>query len=225
MTRNPIHGSRKCQMTSLYHHPQKKGGKSMGELKPGWQIKGTYNESCASQGHCPYYFGRPRDGGCRYFMVFRIQDGKVNDVDLSGITVIYQGDLPHANFQEVLERGSNGGVYVSDNATPEQRKVLDTFVVSSLGALLMKKNFGVKYVDIEIQDDGEAVYFKMPFGEMKQELTRGNDGTPVRLENQTLPFITNVKAAHTPYWNYEDHGRHFDYRDRCGTWAEFEMSG
>jgi hypothetical protein len=197
----------------------------MEELKQGWQIKGTYNESCASQGHCPYYFGRPRDGGCRYFMVFRIQDGKVNGVDLSGITVIYQGDLPHATFQEVLERGSNGGIYVSDNATPEQRKVLDTFVVSSLGALLMKKNFGVKYVDIEIQDDGETVYFKMPFGKMKQELTRGGDGTPVRLENQTLPFLSNVKAAHTPYWDYEDHGRHFEYRDRCGTWAEFEMSG
>jgi hypothetical protein len=158
-------------------------------------------------------------------MVFRIQDGKVNDVDLSGITVIYQGDLPHATFQEVLERGSNGGIYVSDNATPEQRKVLDPFVVSNLGALLMKKNFGVKYVDIEIQDDGETVYFKMPFGKMKQELTRGGDGTPVRLENQTLPFLTNVKAAHTPYWDYEDHDRHFEYRDRCGTWAEFEMAG
>ena len=75
----------------------------MGELKSGWQTKGTYNESCASQGHCPYYFGRSRDGGCRYFMVFRIQEGKVNDVDLSGITVIYQGDLPHASFQEVMD--------------------------------------------------------------------------------------------------------------------------
>jgi hypothetical protein len=197
----------------------------MAELKAGWQVKGTYNESCASQGHCPYYFGRPRDGGCRYFMVFRIQEGKVNDVDLSGITVIYQGDLPHANFQEVLERGSDGGIYVSDSATPEQREVLDTFVTGSLGAALMKKNFGVKYVDIEIQDDGETVFFKMPYGEMKQELTQGSDGTPVRLENQTLPFLSNVKAAHTPYWNYEDHDRHFDYRDRCGTWAKFEMAG
>ena len=158
-------------------------------------------------------------------MVFRIQEGKIDDVDLSGITVIYQGDLPHASFQEVLNRGSNGGIYVSDNATPEQRKVLDIFVVSSLGAALMKKNFGVKYVDIETQDNDESVYFKMPFGEMKQELTQGSDGTPVRLENQTLPFLTNVKAAHTPYWNYEDHGRHFDYRDRCGTWADFEMAG
>jgi len=197
----------------------------MAEIKPGWQIKGIYNESCASQGHCPYYFGRTRDGGCRYFMVFRIKEGKVNDVDLSDITVIYQGDLPHANFQEVMERGSNGGIYISDNATPEQREVLDTFAINSLGGALMKKNFGIKYVDIDITAKDDTIYFKMPFGEMKQELTHGSDGTPVRLENLTLPFLTNVKAAHTPYWEYDDHDRHFDYKNRCGTWADFAMEG
>jgi len=158
-------------------------------------------------------------------MVFRIQEGKVNEVDLAGITVIYQGDLPHATFQEVLERGSNGGIYVSNVATVQQREVLDTFVVNSLGAALMKKSFGIKYVDIDVETKEDTVRFKMPFGEMKQELTRGRDGTPVRLENQTMPFLTNVKAAHTPYWNYDDHGRHFDYKDRCGTWAEFAMKG
>jgi len=91
-------------------------------------------------------------------MVFRIQEGKVNDVDLSGITVIYQGDLPHATFQEVLERGSTGGIYVSNNATPEQRKVLDTFVANNLGAALLKKNFGIKYVDIGVEAKGDRVY-------------------------------------------------------------------
>ena len=197
----------------------------MEELRPGWQIKGIYNESCASEGHCPYYFGRDREGGCRYFMVFRIQDGKVNDIDLSDITVIYQGDLPHATFAEVLERGSEGGIYVSDNATPEQRNVLDSLVVNSLGAALMKKNFGVKYVKIEVDEEEDAVHFKMPFGEMKQQLTRGQDGTPVRLENQTLPFLMNVKASHTPFWHFSDHGRHFDYKHRCGTWADFVMEG
>jgi hypothetical protein len=98
-------------------------------------------------------------------------------------------------------------------------------VVNSLGGVLMKKNFGIKYVDIDITAKDDTLYFKMPFGEMKQELTRGSDGTPVRIENQTLPFLTNVKAAHTPYWNYDDHDRHFDYKDRCGTWADFAMEG
>jgi len=197
----------------------------MEELKQGWQVKGTYNEACAAEGHCPYYFGRDKEGGCRYFMVFRIKEGKVNGVDLSGTSVVYIGDLPHAKFEEVITKGSEGGIYVNKNVSPEQRKVLDTLVVKSLGAALMKKNFGVKYVDMDIEEKGDTLHVKMPFGEMTQQLTKGPDGHPVRLENQTLPFVSNVKACHTPSWNYEDHGRHFDYKNRCGTWADFVMAG
>jgi hypothetical protein len=56
------------------------------------------------------------------------------------------------------------------------------------------------------------------------ELTRSHGGEPVGLENVTLPFISNVKAAHAPYWNWADHDRHFEYRNRCGTWADFQMT-
>ena len=70
------------------------------ELKSGWQVKGTYNEACAAEGYCPYYFGRDRADGCRYFMVFRIQEGGVNDIDLSGITILYMGDIPHPSFNK-----------------------------------------------------------------------------------------------------------------------------
>ncbi len=197
----------------------------MVELESGWQVRGIYNESCASEGPCPYYFGRDRIGGCRYFMVFRIQEGKVNDVDLSGITVMYMGDIPHPTFEELLSLGSEGGIYISDNATPEQREILDVLVVNSIGAAIMKKVFGVKYVKIDIQDDGTTMHFKMPFGEMEQYLSKGLDGTPVRLENQVLPFLSNVKTCHTPFWEFADHGRHFEYKDRCGILADFAFEG
>ena len=198
----------------------------MGKLKPGWSIKGVYNEACASEGACPYYFGRGVEAGCRYFMVFRIQEGKVNDVNLSGITVIYMGDIPHPSFQELLNLGSEGGIYISDNATPEQREVLDTLVVQSIGGFLMKKVFGVKYVKMDIKEENGAVHFKMPYGEMKQYLSKGADGVnPVRLENQVLPMLSNVKACHSPFWRFEDHDRHFDYKDRCGVWADFVFEG
>jgi hypothetical protein len=195
----------------------------MEELKPGWQIKGIYNEACASEGHCPYYFGRDKEGGCRYFMVFRIREGTVNEVDLSGITVIYLGDLPHSTYAEVTEKGSEGVIYISDNATPQQRKVLDILVVNALGGVIMKKVFGVRYVKIDIEEGEETVYFKIPSGEMKMRLTKSHDGNPVRLENATLPFLSNVKAAHTPFWNWSDYNRHYDYKNRCGTWADFVM--
>jgi hypothetical protein len=196
----------------------------MTELRPGWEIKGVYHETCASEGHCPYYFGRDKEGGCRYFMVFRITEGKVDDVDLGGIDTVYIGDLPFPTYAEVKERGSEGAVYISDTATPEQRAVLDTLAVQALGGALMKRFLGVHYVEMDVEESEGTVHVKMPTGEMRLALTKGHDGDPVRLENSTLPFISNVKAAHASYWNWSDHGRHYEYKDRCGTWADFRMS-
>lgn len=195
----------------------------MKELEPGWEIKGQYNEACASEGHCPYYFGRDKEGGCRYFMVFRIQEGKVNGVDLSGITAIYVGDLPHSTYAEVMEKGSEGAVYISDKATPEQREIMDNLAGQALGGAIMKKILGIHYVKMDIDEGEDVIHFKMPAGEMKMQLTRSHDGNPVRLENATLPFLSNVKTAHTPFWEWSDYDRHYEYKNRCGTWADFVM--
>ena len=195
----------------------------MKELEPGWEIKGQYNEACASEGHCPYYFGRDKEGGCRYFMVFRIQQGKVNGVDLSGITAIYVGDLPHSTYAEVMEKGSEGAIYISDKATPEQREIMDSLAVQALGGAIMKKILGIHYVKMDIEEGEDSIHFKIPAGEMKMQLTRSHDGNPVRLENATLPFLSNVKAAHTPFWEWSDYDRHYEYKNRCGTWADFVM--
>ena len=194
-------------------------------IQPGWHLRGTYHEACASEGHCPYYFGRDKEGGCRYFMVFQIEEGEANGVDLGGTVVVYAGDLPHSTYAEVVAKGSEGGIYVGAAATPEQRGVLDLLVTQSIGSVLMRKHFGVKYVDMEVTQTPEGIQVSMPFGKMTQRLTTGLDGGPVRLENQTLPFLSNVKACHSPFWNYEDYGRHFEYRNRCGTWADFAMGG
>lgn len=197
----------------------------MQDLASGWTLTGTYNEACAAEGHCPLYFGRGVDGGCRYYMVFRIEDGTVNGVDLSGITVVYNGNIPYSTFAEFMEHGSEAGIYVSDNATKEQRKVLDTLAPTSIGGLLVGKSLGVEYVPIEVSSTDDSVSFKTPFGEMTQHLTRGHDGGPVRIENSALPFLTNLKHCHTTNWTYNDHGRDFNYKDRCGSWADFAFSG
>jgi hypothetical protein len=196
----------------------------MSAAQPGWEIKGVYHETCASEGHCPYYFGRDKEGGCRYFMVFRITDGVVDGVDLAGITAVYLGDLPYPTYAEVTSKGSHGAAYISDTATPEQRAVLDTVAVHALGGVLMKDVWGVHYAPITVEEGDGWVQVTMPTGKARLELTRGKDGQPVRLENVTLPFLVNAKAAHTPYWEWADHGRHYEYKDRCGTWADFVMA-
>lgn len=197
----------------------------METLTPGWTVKGTYNEACAAEGHCPLYFGRGVDGGCRYYMVFRIEEGAVNGVDLSSITIVYNGDIRHSTFKDFLEQGSEAGIYVSDNATEAQRGVLDTLVETGLGGVLVGKSFGVKYVPIDISSTEDSVNIKTPFGEMRQHFTKGHDGSPVRIENSALPFLSNLKHCHTDNWSYNDHGKSFDYTDRCGSWADFEFTG
>ena len=195
----------------------------MNTLQTESKIKGIYNEACASEGHCPYYFGRDKEGGCRYFMLFRIKDGKVNGVDLSGVAVVYIGDLPHATFAEVQEKGSEGAVYISDDTIPEQRKILNELTMGALGGVLMKKIIGTQYVKIDIEEGLDVLHVKIPSGQMKMNLTKSHDGNPVRIENSTLPFLTNIKAAHTPFWYWSDYNRHYDYKNRCGTWADFAM--
>ena len=196
----------------------------MVELQQDWQIKGIYNEACASEGHCPYYFGRDKEGGCRYFMVFRIAEGVVNGVDLSGITAVYVGDLPHATYAEVHEKGSEGAVYISDTATSEQREILDVLALNALGGAIMKKVLGTEYVKIDVEESEGTLHVKMPSGELKTQLTKSNDGEAVRLENVTMPFLSDVKAAHTPFWYWSGYNRHYEYKNRCGTWADFVMT-
>jgi len=193
--------------------------------KKGWRVKGIYNEACAAEGHCPFYFGRDKEGGCRYFMVLRIQEGKVNEVDLSGITVVYCGVITYSKYEDLLRSGEEVGIYISDNATPPQREALEPFVRSGMGTILIQRLFGIRYVKIDIQDEGGTFHVKMPFGEMKQQQTKGLDGSPVRLENQLVPSLTNVKICHSPFWRYADYGRSFDYTNRCATRADFTAEG
>ena len=197
----------------------------MEKIKPGWHIKGIYNESCAAEGQCPFYFGRDKEGGCKYFMVVRIQKGKVNDVNLSGVTVIYCGMITYSKYEDLLKNGEEVGIFISDNATPEQRKVLDPFVSNGMGIYLIQKVFGIKYVNIDIKEEADKFHVEMPFGEMKMQLTKGPDGTPVRIENHVYPSLTNVKVCHSPFWRYSDYGRSFDYTNRCATWADLMSEG
>jgi hypothetical protein len=190
-----------------------------------WQIRGTYNEACASEGQCPFYLGRDKEGGCQYFMVIRIQAGWVDDVDVSGTTVIYCGVITYSKYEELVKNGEEVAIYISDSSTPAQRKVLDPFVRSGMGVYLIQKAYGVKYVQIDAVEEGDTFSAKMPFGEMQQKLTKGLDGTPVRLENQVVPPLSNVKLCHSPFWRYSDYGRSYEFFNRCAAWADYHSKG
>ncbi len=88
----------------------------------------------------------------------------------------------------------------------------------------MKDFWGVHYAPISVEEGDGWVEVTIPTGAARLELTKSGNGEPVRIENATLPFLSNIKAAHAPFWRWAAHDRHYTYKDRCGTWADFAFA-
>ena len=193
-----------------------------------WNMKGIWYEACAAEGHCSFYFGRDRETPCKSFQLFQIKEGKISDVDIGGILAINVIDLYSNKAAELLAKGGEGGLYISDNATDEQKKYLEPFFSNNVpGGLLLRKVLGTKYVDINIKQEDKTYHITMPYGEMRMTLTTGGDGkNPQRLENSLFSvFFKDIKICNTQFWKYNDFGRKWEFVNRSGTIADFDLQG
>ncbi len=193
-----------------------------------WNMKGLWYEACASEGHCSYYFGRDRETPCKSFQLFQYEEGNIGEVDVSGILAINVVDLYSNKAADLLTKGGEGGVYISDKTTEEQRKYLEPYFVNNVpGNSLLKKILGVKYVNIELNREGDTFHVTMPHGEMKLSYTPGLDGkNPQRLENSPFGiFFSDLKICNTHFWKYNDFGRNWDFKNRSGVIASFDTKG
>ena len=193
-----------------------------------WHTKGSWYEACASEGHCSFYFGRDREESCKSFQLFQIDEGKIGDVDISGVLAINVVDLYSNKAMDVMTKGGEGGVYISDKTTEEQRRYLETYFSKNIpGSILLRKVLGIKYVDINLEQEGNTYHVTMPHGEMKLSYTPGLDGkNPQRLENSIFGvFLSDIKICNTHFWKYNDFGRDWDFKNRSGVIASFDLKG
>ena len=193
-----------------------------------WNIKGVWYEGCAAEGHCSYYFGRDREAPCKSFQLFQINEGKIGDVDISGVLAIQVIDLFSNRAAELMTKGGEGGFYISNTTTEEQRKYLKPFFSNNIpGMLLLRKIIGIRYVDINLTQENGTFHITMPYGELKLTLTRGGDGkSPQRLENSIFrAFFSDIKICNTHFWRYNDFGKKWEFFNRSGTIAGFNLQG
>jgi hypothetical protein len=154
---------------------------------------------------------------CRNFAVYDIREGQINGVNMAGIQIISVADILSTQAMELPVSGTSAAIYVSDNATPEQRPILEAFASTSL-PLPVRELRGIKFVPVKISLDGPSYHITMPFGELKGSLTIGRDGQhPQRIENPAVPFLRELRIANTELWRYNDLGRKWEYRNRSGT--------
>ena len=193
-----------------------------------WSIKGVWHESCASEGHCSFYFGRDREEPCKQFVLFEIQEGQIDGVDVSGTLVVTIADIYSEKFVDLMAKGAEGAIYISDNTTEEQRKVLEPFFVNNVAGIgLIRKCLGVKYVNMELSKDGATRHLKMPQAEWEASLTVGGDReTPQRIENSVFSrAFPVVNICNTHFWKFSDFGRNWDFKNRSGARADFDLKG
>ncbi len=136
-------------------------------------------------------------------------------------------DLFSHKFVDLLVKGGAGGIYISDTATEEQKRVLEPFLANNVPGHLAKKCLGVKFVKINLSQEDNTYHITMPYGELKLSLTVGLDGkNPVRLENCMFSMLfPDLKICNTHFWKYKDFERDWEFVNRSGVIADFDMQG
>jgi hypothetical protein len=125
-----------------------------------WQIQGTYFENCSCDMVCPCTtsgLSMPADQDrCRVVLVFHVDSGSVDTVDVGGLTVAIVADTP-----PVMADGNwRVGVFMDQRASDEQAGKLGGVFSGQMGgpmgalAPLISEMLGIERAPITYTDDG-----------------------------------------------------------------------
>jgi hypothetical protein len=124
-----------------------------------WKLEGSYFESCSCEVVCPctasLALGADYDR-CRVTLVFHVENGEVEGVDVSGLTVAVVGDAPKV----MTDGGWRIGTFIDAAASDEQADKLGGVFSGALGGPmeglgpLIGENLGVERAPIEVVNDG-----------------------------------------------------------------------
>ncbi|HEY6378325.1 MAG TPA: DUF1326 domain-containing protein [Candidatus Dormibacteraeota bacterium] len=125
-----------------------------------WQIQGTYFENCSCDMVCPCTtsgLAMPADQDrCRVVLVFHVDSGSIDSVDVGGLTVAIVADTP-----PVMADGNwRVGVFMDQRASDEQAGKLGGVFSGQMGgpmgalAPLISEMLGIERAAITYTDDG-----------------------------------------------------------------------
>ena len=199
-----------------------------------WKLEGQYFENCSCDVPCPCTvsldIGADRDS-CTAFLVFQVESGEVDGVDVSGLTVAALAETP-----KVMTDGNwRLGVLVDESASDEQAEKLGAVFGGQLGgpmealAPLIGEQLGLERVPMEVThdngthririgDDGEVeVQEIVPFGK--------EDGKPARLSGIFHPAGDDFAIARATKSSLSAFGIDFAFEGRSAFASPFAWAG
>ena len=199
-----------------------------------WQISGTYFENCNCDMVCPCSTSSltmPADyDRCRVLLVFHIDSGEVEGVDVSCLTVAVLADTPPL----MTDGNWRVGLFMDAAASREQADKLGAVFSGQLGgpmevlAPLIGEMLGVEVAPIEYADDGHRHRVKIgDFVEMEVEdfvppQTPGAE--PSRITGVLHPANSTLTIARANASRVEAFGLEFSNEGKNGHSAPFSWA-
>lgn len=117
-----------------------------------YELEGQILEACSCNTPCPCWIGEDPDGGsCNSFIAYHIEKGKIQGLDVSGLTLVKIVYIPG----NVLAGDWRAVTYVDDKGTFAQQQALIKVFTGELGgaiadlAKLVSENLDVRVAPIE----------------------------------------------------------------------------
>jgi hypothetical protein len=104
----------------------------MTQTQTPYRVKGVFLETCNCDSGCNCNFGGfPDHGSCEALIGIKIDEGKIGDVDLSGMKVVLAVKWPKA----IHEGDGAAAIYIDDSATEEQVGGIATILTGQAGGM------------------------------------------------------------------------------------------
>jgi hypothetical protein len=198
-----------------------------------WEIEGHYFENCSCEVPCPCTvsldLGADYDR-CQVLLVFHVDSGEVEGVDVSGLTVAAVGDTP-----KVMSEGNwRLGVLIDDAASDEQAEKLGAVFGGQLGgpmeALgpLVGEMLGSERVPIEVSSEGGTHRVKIGDDtevEVRDVVSWGKeDGEPAKLTGVFHPAGDTLTISRAGTSHVKAFGLDFSNEGKSGFSSRFAWS-
>ena len=199
-----------------------------------WSLEGTYFENCPCDMVCPCTTSgltMPADAErCRVVLIFHIDSGEVEGVDVSGLTVAVLADTP-----PVMAEGNwRVGMFMDAAASPEQAEKLGAVFSGQLGgpmeafAGLIGENLGVEVAPMEYVDDGRR--HRVQMGELAEiEIEdfvppQTPEGEVSKLTGIFHPVNSTLTIARATTSRFNAFGLEFSHEGKNGHSAPFSWA-
>ncbi|MEJ2292212.1 MAG: DUF1326 domain-containing protein [Deinococcales bacterium] len=196
-----------------------------------WNLNGIYFESCNCDAACPCVFlSDPTHGDCTVLVGWHIEDGRFENVNLSGLNVAMAAYAPGNMAKEKWQ----AALYVDDRATEEQAKGLATIFSGQAGGVPAALHnhigtvLGAGPASIDVTIDGRRRAMTIgDVGSLALTTAEGQGGGPIHISGHPLAVAPGnpAQVGTSDHLRYTDHGFDVELSGSTAFTSPFQYQG